>query len=138
MRISPGTILAVTAACALVTGCTGGAPSSGDTGADGGPTTLRYLIEEPEDAEATAAFEARLAEFTEQSGIEVDLQTLDFETMRTVLQTQLRSGEGPDVFNYGSGPSFGGALAEAGMLYDLTDAYAEHDWQVYDFAKERV
>src|SRR3712207_4768077 len=58
--------------------------------------------------------------------------------MRTVLQTQLRAEEGPDVFNWGSGPSFGGALAEAGLLYDLTDAYEEHDWQVYDFAKERV
>jgi hypothetical protein len=27
---------------------------------------------------------------------------------------------------------------EAGMVYDLTDAYAENDWQVYDFAKEQV
>ncbi len=58
--------------------------------------------------------------------------------MRTVLQTQLRSGEGPDVFNWGSGPSFGGALAEAGLLMELTSAYEEHDWQVYDFAKEAV
>ncbi len=139
MHSSPGKILAVATVCALATGCTGGAPSSsGDAGADGGTTTLRYLIEEPEDAEATAALEDRLADFTTESGIEVDLQTLDFETMRTVLQTQLRSGEGPDVFNYGSGPSFGGALAEAGMLYDLSDAYEEHDWAVYDFAKERV
>jgi raffinose/stachyose/melibiose transport system substrate-binding protein len=24
------------------------------------------------------------------------------------------------------------------MIYDLTDAYEEHDWQVYDFAKEQV
>jgi raffinose/stachyose/melibiose transport system substrate-binding protein len=58
--------------------------------------------------------------------------------MRTVLQTQLRSGEGPDVFNWGSGPGFGGALAEGGLLLDLTEAYEEHDWEVFDFAKERV
>jgi raffinose/stachyose/melibiose transport system substrate-binding protein len=60
------------------------------------------------------------------------------ENMRTVLQTQLRSGDGPDVFNWGSGPGYAGALAEAGLLYDLTDAYEEFDWSTYDFAKERV
>jgi raffinose/stachyose/melibiose transport system substrate-binding protein len=139
MRISSGRFLAAASACLLLTACTGGSPSaSGGGDDDGGPTTLRYLIEEPEDAEALQALEDRLAEFTEQSGVEVEVTTLDFNTMRTVLQTQLRAEEGPDVFNWGSGPSFGGALAEAGLLYDLTDAYEEHDWQVYDFAKERV
>jgi raffinose/stachyose/melibiose transport system substrate-binding protein len=138
MHISPVKIAAIGATCLLATACTGGAPSSGDAEGDGGSTTLRYLIEEPEDAEALKALEDHLADFTEASGIEVDVSTLDFNTMRTVLQTQLRSEEGPDVFNWGSGPSFGGALADAGLLYDLTDAYAEHDWPVYDFAKERV
>jgi raffinose/stachyose/melibiose transport system substrate-binding protein len=129
--------LAIGTACLVATACTGGTPSSSD-GDDGGTQSLRYLIEEPEDAEALKALEDHLADFTEQSGVEVEVDSLDFNTMRTVLQTQLRSEEGPDVFNWGSGPSFGGALAEAGLLYDLTDAYEEHDWQVYDFAKERV
>ncbi len=66
------------------------------------------------------------------------MRTLPFDTLRTVLQTQLRSGEGPDVFSYGSGPGFGGALIEAELVQDLTEAYEERDWQVYDFAKERV
>ncbi len=74
--------------------------------------------------------------FEEESGIEVDVRTLPFDTLRTVLQTQLRSGDGPDVFSYGSGPSFGGALADAGLLYDLTDAYEEGGWEVYDFYSE--
>ncbi len=136
MRISPATILAVTTVCALATGCTGGAPSSG--GSEGDSDTLRYLIEEPEDAEAVQALEDHLADFTEESGIEVELETLDLDTMRTVLQTQLRSGEGPDVFGWGSGPGFGGALAEAGLVRDLTADYEERGWEVYDFAKERV
>lgn len=137
MRVLPVKVLALATTCLLATACTGGT-SSDDGGDDGGTTTLRYLIEEPEDAEALQALEDHLADFTEQSGIEVDVTTLDFNTMRTVLQTQLRSEEGPDVFNWGSGPGMGGALAEAGLLYDLTDAYEENDWQVYDFAKERV
>jgi raffinose/stachyose/melibiose transport system substrate-binding protein len=136
MHSSRATVLAVTTTCLLATACTGGTSSGGGDG--GGTTTLRYLIEDPEDAEALQALEDHLEDFTETSGIEVDVHTLDFNTMRAVLQTQLRSEEGPDVFNWGSGPSSGGALAEAGLLYDLTDAYAENDWQVYDFAKERV
>lgn len=139
MRTPPLRHLAVAATCLLATACTGGAPTSSDDAAgSGGATTLKYLIEEPEDAEATQRLEDHLAEFTEASGIEVELTTLPIDTMRTVLQTQLRSGEGPDVFNWGSGPGFGGALAEGGLLYDLSAAYEENDWQVYDFAKERV
>ncbi len=137
MRSSTLKTLAIGTACLVVTACTGGAPSSSGSD-DGESQSLRYLIEEPEDAEALQALEDHLADFTEQSGVEVEVSTLDFNTMRTVLQTQLRSEEGPDVFNWGSGPSFGGALAEAGLLYDLTDAYEENGWEVYDFAKERV
>ncbi|HWS51321.1 MAG TPA: extracellular solute-binding protein [Microbacterium sp.] len=126
--------VAVMAASALIlAGCTGGAP---DAGGDG--ETLRYLVEQPEDPAALKALQDHLAEFSEESGIDVKVEAMPFDTMRTVLQTQLRSGDGPDVFNWGSGPGFGGVLAEAGLLYDLTDAYAEYDWPIYDFAKERV
>ncbi len=139
MRTSPLRYLAVAATCLLATACTGGAPTSSDeTAGSGGATTLEYLIEEPEDAAATQRLEDHLAAFTEASGVEVELTTLPIDTMRTVLQTQLRSDEGPDVFNWGSGPGFGGALAEAGLLHDLSAAYEENDWQVYDFARERV
>lgn len=143
MRISPLKILAAATACLVATACTGQAPPSpgdGDNDEDtqGGPQTLKWLIEEPEDAEALQALKDHLADFEEQSGHTVNVQTLPFDNMRTVLQTQLRSGEGPDVFNWGSGPGFGGALAQAGLLYDLTEAYEEHDWDVYDFAVERV
>jgi raffinose/stachyose/melibiose transport system substrate-binding protein len=135
MRHPSPVVLVAVAAC-LLTACTGGgAPESSGDGESG---TLRYLIEQLEDAESLSRFEDHLADFTEESGIEVEVEQLDIDTMRTVLQTQLRSEEGPDVFNWGSGPGIGGALADAGLLYDLTDAYEENDWEVYDFAKERV
>ena len=144
MKIRAFPLAAAAAVSLILTACTGGA-SQPSTGADnttggggGGPKTLKYLIEEPEDAEALAALTTRIGVFEKESGVDVTISTLPFDTMRTVLQTQLRSGEGPDVFNWGSGPGFGGALAEAGLLYDLTDAYAKNQWQVYDFAKERV
>jgi raffinose/stachyose/melibiose transport system substrate-binding protein len=135
MRHPSPVVLAAAAAC-LLTACTGGGAAS--SGGEGDEKTLTYLIEALEDADALKKFEDHLADFTEQSGIEVKVQQLDIDTMRTVLQTRLRSKEGPDVFNWGSGPGIGGALADAGLLYDLTDAYQEHDWEVYDFAKEQV
>jgi raffinose/stachyose/melibiose transport system substrate-binding protein len=80
-----------------------------------------------------------MAEFeAANEGITIDLQTAPLDSMRSVLQTQLRSGEGPDVFRWGAGPSFGGALAENGLLLDLTEAYEENGWEVYEFAKEQV
>ncbi|MCD4523469.1 ABC transporter substrate-binding protein [Nocardioides sp. cx-173] len=129
------------AAAALVlafAGCTGQSVDDGEGEGEGDAKSLDYLIEEPEDPEALDALKKHLADFEEESGIEVNVDTLPFDTMRTVLQTQLRSGDGPDVFNWGSGPGFGGALAEAGLLYDMTDAYEDNSWEVYDFAKERV
>src|SRR3712207_2056147 len=136
MRHPSPVVLAAAAAC-LLTACTGGTPESSG-GGEGDTGTLRYLIEQLEDAEALQRLEDHLAEFEESSGIDVEVQQLDIDTMRTVLQTQLRTEEGPDVFNWGSGPGIGGALADAGLLYDLTDAYEEKGWEVYDFAKERV
>jgi raffinose/stachyose/melibiose transport system substrate-binding protein len=136
MRISSWKSLVAVSMCLATAACTGSTASSSSD--DGDPKSLTYLIEEPEDAEALDALERHFAEFTDESGIEVDVKTLPADTMRTVIQTQLRSGEGPDLFSWGSGPGFGGALADAGLLYDLTDAYEERDWQVFDFAKDRV
>jgi raffinose/stachyose/melibiose transport system substrate-binding protein len=141
MHIPQPKIVAVVAACLVAAACTGTETASSDKdGDDKGAkaSSIRWLIEEPEDAAALNALKTHVSTFEKESGIKVNINTLPFDTMRTVLQTQLRSGEGPDVFNWGSGPSFGGALAEAGLLYDLTDAYEENGWDVYDFAKERV
>jgi raffinose/stachyose/melibiose transport system substrate-binding protein len=131
-------LIAAVSAAFVLAGCTG--TTSPDAEQDtSGPQTITWLIEEPEDAEALKALKDHVADdFTAESDITVEIKTLPFDTMRTVLQTQLRSGEGPDVINWGSGPGFGGALADAGMLLDLSDAYEENDWQVYDFAKETV
>ncbi len=139
---SSSKVLVSSVVCLLATACTGQTASSGDGGGDGGGggggNTLRYLVEQLENADELSRLEDRLAAFEESSGIDVEVEQLDIDTMRTVLQTQLRADDGPDVISWGSGPGSGQALAEAGLLYDLTDAYAENGWEVYDFAKERV
>ena len=140
MRTTALRLLATATLCLGATACTGQSATGGgdDTEQAEGPQTIKWLIEEPEDPEALKALEDHVASFEEESGHTVEIQTLPFENMKTVLQTQLRSGEGPDVFNWGSGPDFGGALAEAGLVEDLTSAYEENGWEVFDFAKERV
>lgn len=117
-----------------VAGCTGGAPSADDTD----PNTIRFMIGQPEDPADLELTESDMAKFEEETGIHVELDVVPSENVQTIVQTQLRSGDGPDVFGYDTGPGFAGALAEAGLLYPLTDAYAEYDWPVFEFAKERV
>ena len=139
MRISSLHLVAAATTCLALAACTGQSATGGDDSEQAeGPQTIKWLIEEPEDAKALKALENHVASFEDESGHTVEIQTLPFENMKTVLQTQLRSGDGPDVFNWGSGPDFGGALAEAGLLEDLTGAYEENGWEVFDFAKERV
>jgi raffinose/stachyose/melibiose transport system substrate-binding protein len=131
------------AAAALALGlsaCTGGTP--GGTTAptnDAEANSIRYLVEQPEDPADLEALRTHLKTYEQANpGTTVSLEAMPSENMRTVLQTQLRSGEGPDVFSWGSGPGYAGALAQAGLLFDLTPAYEQYKWPVYDFAKQRV
>jgi raffinose/stachyose/melibiose transport system substrate-binding protein len=100
---------------------------------------IRYMIGQPESPEDLANIKADLKKFEAGSdGVTVKLDVVPSENVRTILQTQLRSGKGPDVFGYDTGPGFAGALAKAGLVHDLTGAYAKYNWPVYDFAKQRV
>lgn len=118
-----------------IAGCTGVAPGGGDSS---DPNSITFMIGNPEDPADLELTEADMAKFEEESGIHVELKVIPIENVQTIVQTQLRSGEGPDVFGYDTGPGFAGALADAGLVFPLTDAYEEYDWPIYDFAKERV
>ena len=134
--------IAATAFALMLTGCFGGAPGGEQSTApqqSSGPVEIRYMIGQPEDAADLALIKADIKKFESQSnGITVKLDVVPSENVRTILQTQLRSGKGPDVFGYDTGPGFAGALAKAGLLHDLTGAYEKYQWPVYDFAKQRV
>lgn len=124
-----------------VAGCTGGAPASNTTQAQetAAEQQIRVLMGQPEDPADLEAAKKDIGAFEKANpGITVKLDVMPNDTIRTVLQTQLRSGQGPDVFGYDTGPGFAGALAKAGLLYDLTQAYADNNWPIYDFAKLRV
>jgi raffinose/stachyose/melibiose transport system substrate-binding protein len=138
----PLLLLALSTLVVSLAGCFGGAPAAEQSSApqvSSGPVEIRYMIGQPESPEDLANIKADLKTFEAGSnGITVKLDVVPSENVRTILQTQLRSGNGPDVFGYDTGPGFAGALAKAGLVHDLTGAYAKYKWPVYDFAKQRV
>lgn len=130
-KFTVGAIAAAITVLALA-GCTGGAPGSDAS------KSLRYLIPQPETADQLTLIKEDMKTFEKQSGITVKLDVLPNDNLQTIIQTQLKSGNGPDVFDYGTGPGFAGVLAKAGLLRDLTADYTSRDWPIYDFAKERA
>jgi raffinose/stachyose/melibiose transport system substrate-binding protein len=129
-----GAVAAFATAALLMTGCTGGGSSSGGSG----DAQVTYLIGQPDTPEQLKAIKADIANFEKKSGITVKLNVSPGDSIRTLLQTQLRSGSGPDVFGYDTGPGFAGVLAKAGLLYDLTSHYTEKNYPVYEWAKDTV
>jgi raffinose/stachyose/melibiose transport system substrate-binding protein len=80
-----------------------------------------------------AAFEAANPDIK----IQRDVQSSD--DLRTVVQTALSSGSGPDVLYFDTGPGFAGELAKAGLLMPLDDLYAAGlDKHIYPWSKERT
>jgi raffinose/stachyose/melibiose transport system substrate-binding protein len=127
----------VAAATALaLTGCTGGAPAAQSEAGTG--KIVNYMIGQPDTPGQLKATKQELAYFTKQSGVKVNLQVVPSSDARTLIQTRLRSGKGPDVFGYDTGPGFAGVLARAGLLYDLTYHAKEAKWPLYDWTKASV
>jgi raffinose/stachyose/melibiose transport system substrate-binding protein len=68
----------------------------------------------------------------------LEREAIPGDDLRTVLKTRLQSNEPPDVFTYGTGPGFGGVLAEVGLLKSLEGAYKDNGWNIFDWAKQRA
>lgn len=127
----------ISMAAMVLSGCATGSGNVKSSSAGSG-TEVNYLIGQPDTPEQLAAIKADLANFTKESGVKVNLQIVPNNSARTLIQTRLRSGEGPDVFQYDTGPGFAGVLAKAGLLYDLTDHVQQANWPVYQWARGAV
>ena len=117
------------------------APGGSGVAATSAPVTgeIRYLVEAPEDPAALDPLREHLKDFeAAYPGVTVKLEAIPLEQLRQTLQATLRGQNPPDVFAWGSGPAYAGALAEAGLLYDLTAAYDQYDWPIYEGAKKQV
>lgn len=127
--------------CALVplmalTACTGQGSNEGDESEN---VVVSFRQETPEDAALDKKWEALIADFEAQNPkIDIQRSTLGLEEQRQLTRTELSSGTGPDIFTYSTGPAFAGLLADAGLILDLSGAYEELNWEVYDWTKGSV
>lgn len=149
-KVAGATMVAlVLAACTGVRATPSPAPATSppsSPGASGTTATtppaagdIRYLVEAPEDPADLDPLRAHLKDFeAAYPGITVELEAIPLEQLRQTLQATLRGQNPPDVFAWGSGPAYAGALAEAGLLYDLTAAYDQYDWPIYEGARQQV
>lgn len=62
-------------------------------------------------------------------GIVVKAVSVSTADIRNTLKMALTSGTGPDLFYYDAGPGYLGALADAGLLYDLGAVADQYGWK---------
>jgi len=121
MRRLLGTTTAALSGAALVltmAACSGG--GSAEAAATGGSTTLKVWVM----GDAGPAFTDLTTDFTDDTGIKVQVDAIPWENVNDKLTTAVASGNGPDVVQIGLSllPTF----ADAGVLADLTDVLAQH------------
>ncbi|RDW21505.1 ABC transporter substrate-binding protein [Oceanobacillus arenosus] len=94
--------------------------SSGDEGTDStssGDDTIQVWT-------MSADFDKFVAEFEDESGINVEVQTIPWGNVHDKLLTAVASGKGPDVIQIGT--TWVAEFAEAGTFLDLTDHIADY------------
>ena len=101
---------------------------------------VRFLTGTRETAALERTATAIQVDRFEEQHPKIDLQreALQPDEVRREIQSRLRSKEPPDVFAYDTGPGFGGVLANAGLLRPLENAYKEHGWDIYDWARQQA
>jgi len=72
--------------------------------------------------------------------ITVQRDPVTSDNIRTMVQTSLASGEGPDIIYYDTGPGFAGVLAKAGLLLPLDEYYQQYNWdsRIFTWTKART
>jgi raffinose/stachyose/melibiose transport system substrate-binding protein len=99
------------------------------------------LMDQFTDEVASAGMEHLIAMFNEKyPDIEVKRDPVTTDDMRTMVQTSLTSGEGPDIIYYDTGPGFAGVLARSGLILPLDSYYDLHGWndRIFQWTKART
>jgi len=96
----------------------GGEEGDGETAAEGGAGTLEFVHWRGEDVEV---LEGIIEQFTEETGVDVNMNVLPSNSYTQQVQPLLIGGEGADVFTSFPGSQFF-TLAESAVFADLSDA----------------
>jgi raffinose/stachyose/melibiose transport system substrate-binding protein len=83
-----------------------------------------------QNADMAGVVDTIIAEFEVQHpNVDIVREVQDFENMKTLINTALSSGTGPDVVLYGSGAGFMGPLVDANLLLPLDDYVEQYGWR---------
>ena len=116
-----------------------GTAGCGGGGQGGGQPVKFYTSTAETTSQEKTYIEIQVDGFNEQyPKYTLEREAIPGDDLRTTLKTRLQGDEPPDVFTYGTGPGFGGVLANVGLLRSLEGAYKENDWPVFDWAKQRA
>ncbi len=91
--------VAAVATAGVLTGC-----SSSSSSDDASGTTITYWASNqgPSLKDDQTVLAPELAKFTKQTGIKVDLEVIDWNSLYNRILTAISSGQGPDVLNIGN------------------------------------
>jgi raffinose/stachyose/melibiose transport system substrate-binding protein len=117
-----------------------GTAACGGGSQQGGGEPVRFLTATAETTSQEKSYiEIQVDGFNEQyPKYTLEREALPGDDLRTVLKTRLQGDKPPDVFTYGTGPGFGGVLADVGLLSPMENAYKDNDWTIFDWAKQRA
>lgn len=95
---------AAAVAAATLAGCAGGGEEASEGGGDLEGVELTYWanLQGPSIEADTEMLQAEMDKFTEQTGIEVDVQVMTFNDLTPATLSATVSGQGPDVINIGN------------------------------------
>jgi multiple sugar transport system substrate-binding protein len=119
-------VLSLVPALLVATACSGGGGDGGGSGeSGGGDVTLTYWASNQgtsldNDREVLTPV---LEDFTEQTGIAVDLEVIGWSDLQTRIQTAVTSGQAPDVVNIGN--TWAVSLQATGAFLPFDDAAME-------------
>jgi multiple sugar transport system substrate-binding protein len=117
-RIS--TLTAALAVAVLASAGLAACSSSGSSGADASTITYWASNQAPNVAKDKEVLTPELAVFTQQTGIKVNLEVIDWQHLLDRITTATTSGDGPDVVNIGN--TWSASLQATGAFVDFDDA----------------
>lgn len=93
------------------------------------------------DATKAEVVEAIIAEYEAQHpNVTIVREVQDFDNMKTLINTALASGTGPDIVVFAPGAGFMGPLVDANLLLPLDDYVTQYGWRdrMYDWTWDSV
>lgn len=118
-RLAVSAVLAVLLAAVALAGC----GSSGESGSDAGKLTYWAVRMASSVGKNEQILNRELATFTEQTGIEVDLEIMPWDSAYSRIMTAITSGRTPDVVDIGN--TWSATLQATGSLLPFDDAAME-------------